>query len=83
MTWVVGVAKAGIEEGVHRIGGTCVISPLGEIVAQAVTETDEMISATIDLDLGLRQKQGPFRFAAHRRTEHYGLIVQRSGAEPS
>ena len=81
-TWVVGVAKAGIEEGVHQIGGTCIISPLGEIVAQAVTETDEMISATIDLDLGLRQKQGPFRFAAHRRTEHYGLIVQRSGAEP-
>jgi predicted amidohydrolase len=80
-TWVVGVAKAGIEEGVHQIGGTCIISPLGEIVAQAVTEGDELISATLDLDLGLRQKQGLFRFDAHRRPEHYGLIVQRTGAE--
>jgi predicted amidohydrolase len=75
------VAKAGIEEGVHQIGGTCIISPLGEIVAQAVTESDELISATLDLDLGLRQKQGLFRFDAHRRPEHYGLIVQRTGAE--
>jgi predicted amidohydrolase len=81
-TWVIGVAKAGIEEGVHQIGGTCIISPLGEIVAQAATESDELIFTTLDLDLGLRLKQGPFRFDAHRRTEHYGLIVQRTGAEP-
>jgi len=81
-TWVVGVAKAGVEEGVHQIGGTCIISPLGEIVAQAVTEGDELICATLALDLGLRQKRGAFRFAAHRRPEHYGLIVHRTGAEP-
>lgn len=81
-TWVIGVAKAGLEEGVHQIGGTSIISPLGEIVAQAATESDELIFTTLDLDLGLRLKQGPFRFDAHRRTEHYGLIVQRTGAEP-
>ncbi|MCP4386553.1 MAG: N-carbamoyl-D-amino-acid hydrolase [Hyphomicrobiales bacterium] len=80
-TWVVGVAKAGIEEGVHQIGGTCIISPLGEIVAQAATEGDELVCATLDLDLGLGQKRGSFRFDAHRRTEHYGLIVERTGAK--
>jgi N-carbamoyl-D-amino-acid hydrolase len=80
-TWVVGVAKAGIEEGVHQIGGTCIISPLGEIVVQATSEGDELIAVTLDLDLGLRQKQGPFKFDVHRRPEHYNLIVQRHGAE--
>ena len=33
-TWVVGVAKAGVEAGVHQIGGTCVIAPTGEVVAK-------------------------------------------------
>ena len=34
-TWVVGVAKAGVEDGVEQIGGTCVIAPTGEVVAEA------------------------------------------------
>ncbi|MBP6483936.1 MAG: N-carbamoyl-D-amino-acid hydrolase, partial [Rhodoferax sp.] len=33
-TWVVGVAKAGIEEGVDSIGGSCIIAPSGEVVAR-------------------------------------------------
>lgn len=35
--WVVGVAKAGMEEGVEFMGGSCIIAPTGDIVAQAVT----------------------------------------------
>ena len=31
--WVVGVAKAGTEEGVEQIGGSCVIAPSGEIAS--------------------------------------------------
>jgi predicted amidohydrolase len=31
-TWVVGVAKAGVEEGVDQIGQSCVIAPSGEVV---------------------------------------------------
>lgn len=81
-TWVVGVAKAGIEEGVHQIGGTCIISPLGEVVAQATTEADELVVATIDLDLGLSEKRR-FDFAVNRRVEHYGLITERRAPEPS
>ena len=34
-TWVVGMAKAGIEEGCELIGGSCIIAPTGQIVAQA------------------------------------------------
>ena len=74
-TWVVGVAKAGVEEGVHQIGGTCVISPLGEVVAKATTEADELVCATIDLDIA-RRRQRALDFAANRRIEHYGIITE-------
>ena len=74
-TWVVGVAKAGVEEGVHQIGGTCIISPLGEAVARAMTEADELVCATIDLDVASKRKQA-LNFAVNRRVEHYGLITE-------
>ncbi|KJK22736.1 hypothetical protein UB46_19800 [Burkholderiaceae bacterium 16] len=32
-TWVVGVAKAGMEEGVDGIGGSCIVAPSGEALA--------------------------------------------------
>jgi predicted amidohydrolase len=81
-TWVVGVAKAGLEEGVYQIGGSCIVSPTGEIVARASTDGDELIVAACDLDLGKRLKETVFNFAAHRRVEHYRLIVEQTGAEP-
>jgi predicted amidohydrolase len=74
-TWVVGVAKAGVEAGVAQIGGTCVIAPSGEIVAQAMTDDDEVISAWCDLDACRPYKESIFNFAAHRRPEHYTLIT--------
>ena len=43
-SWVVGVAKAGIEEGVDRLAGSCVVAPSGQIVAQASTNGDELIA---------------------------------------
>ena len=56
-TWVVGVAKAGMEEGFNMIGETCIIAPSGEIVAQAVSLEDEVITARADLDLGKRYRE--------------------------
>jgi hypothetical protein len=79
-TWVVGVAKAGREEGVDMLGGSAIISPNGEIVAQSRTLGDELVVATCDLDDGNYLKSSTFNFAAHRRPEHYGLIVQTTGA---
>jgi len=49
-TWVVGVAKCGLEEGVLQIGQSQIIAPSGETVAMAATLGDEVIVARCDLD---------------------------------
>ena len=82
--WVVGVAKAGHEEGCDLMGGSCIIAPSGEIVAQAHTLEDEVIAYECDLEEGRFNKQTIFNFAAHRRPEHYGIITAQTGAaEPA
>jgi predicted amidohydrolase len=81
-TWVVGVAKCGREEGCDLIGQSAIIAPSGEIVAQAATLGDEVITARCDLDLARSYKETVFDFARHRRPEHYRLIVERTGPEP-
>jgi predicted amidohydrolase len=80
--WVVGSAKAGKEDGHGLYGGSCIVAPTGEIVAQAMTEGDEVITYTCDLDLGDYIKNTIFNFAAHRRIEHYSLITERTGPVP-
>ncbi len=81
-TWVVGVAKAGMEEGFNMIGQTCIIAPSGEIVAQCATMGDELVIRKCDLDFAEPYRADIFNFAAHRRPEHYGLITERTGAIP-
>ena len=81
-TWVVGVAKCGREESCDLIGQSAIIAPSGEIVAQAATLGDELVTARCDLDLTRSYKDTIFNFARHRRPEHYRLIVDRVGAEP-
>jgi N-carbamoyl-D-amino-acid hydrolase len=79
-TWVVGVAKAGREEGVDMMGGSCIVAPTGEIVALCSTVGDELVAADCDLDATKFNKETIFNFARHRRIEHYGLITSRTGA---
>jgi predicted amidohydrolase len=79
--WVVGVAKAGTEEGVTQIGQSCIIAPTGEIVAQAATLEDELITYQCDLDLAKAYKENVFNFAAHRRIEHYQRITEQTGVK--
>jgi predicted amidohydrolase len=81
-TWVVGTAKAGFEDGYGLIGGSCIIAPTGEVVAQALTEEDEVVSFNCDLDLGQYIKKTIFNFDEHRRIEHYGLITEQTGIIP-
>jgi predicted amidohydrolase len=81
-TWVVGVAKAGDEDGHDLMGGSVIIAPSGEIVAQCHTLGDELIVADCDLDDCVFGRETIFNFAAHRRIEHYGLITERTGAVP-
>jgi len=77
--WVIGIAKAGLEEGVDMIAGSCIIAPTGEIVARASSAGDEVIVARCDLDLGRSYRETTFNMALHRRIEHYGMIVERTG----
>jgi N-carbamoyl-D-amino-acid hydrolase len=79
-TWVVGVAKCGIEEDCDMIGASSIIAPSGEIIGQAKTQDDELIVAQCDLDLGKTYKASTFNFARHREPDQYRLIVERKGA---
>jgi predicted amidohydrolase len=62
------------------IGGSAIVAPTGEIAAQTLSEDDEVITATLDLDLGQYLRTTMFDFAKHRRIEHYRLITERTGA---
>lgn len=80
-TWVVGVAKAGDEEGVPMIGGSCVIAPSGVIVAECAGVDDELAVAECDLDETRSYKESVFNFERHRRPEHYRRIVDQIGVQ--
>lgn len=80
--WVVGVAKAGDEEGVPMIGGSQIIAPSGVAVAQTRGTGDELAVSSCDLDACASYKTTTFNFAVHRQPQHYGLIVERKGAIP-
>ena len=78
-TWVVGVAKGGVEEGVDSLGQTCIVAPSGQIVAQAYTTGDELVVARCDLDWCARYKDTLFNFDKYRRPEVYGSITAQKG----
>ncbi|MEI8287652.1 MAG: N-carbamoyl-D-amino-acid hydrolase [Actinomycetes bacterium] len=78
-TWVVGVAKGGIEEGVDSLGQSMIVAPSGQIVAQALTTDDELIFATCDMDWCKRYTATLFDFDRYRRPEVYGRITSQRG----
>jgi predicted amidohydrolase len=78
-TWVVGVAKGGIEEGVDSLGQTCIVAPSGQIVAQAYTTDDELVVARCDLDWCSKYKETLFNFVKYRRPDVYGSITAQKG----
>jgi hypothetical protein len=75
-TWVIGVAKGGIEEGVDSLAESVVIAPSGQIVAQATTSDDELVVADCDLDWCKHYKDTLFDFDRYRRPEMYELITR-------
>jgi len=78
-TWVVSIAKAGVEDGHELLGGSTIVHPSGQIVARTKTLDDELIVADCDLDECTFYKKTIFDFDRHRRPEHYGLIVEQTG----
>ncbi|MCB1741191.1 MAG: N-carbamoyl-D-amino-acid hydrolase [Gammaproteobacteria bacterium] len=81
-TFVVSVAKAGVEDGHPLLAGSIIVNPDGEIVAQSRGEGDELVLHPCDLDDTRFGKQTIFDFARHRRIEHYAPITEQLGAEP-
>ena len=81
--WVVGVAKAGEEEGTVFLGDTCIIAPTGEVVAKAMGLNDEVIVADCDLSAGDYNRRSIFNFEANRQLQHYGLITAQGGVKVS
>lgn len=69
--WVIGVAKAGDEEGIPMIGQSQIIAPSGETVAMCTTLGDELITANCDLDLCNSYKNTLFNFEKHRIPSAY------------
>ena len=81
-TWIVATAKAGVEDGHPLFGGSSIVNPDGEIIAEATTEEDELVVADCDLDATRFGKETIFDFARHRRIEHYGRITSQAGVTP-
>jgi N-carbamoyl-D-amino-acid hydrolase len=79
-TWVVAVAKAGVEDGFPMFGCSVIVDPDGRIVAETQTEADELVVHACDLDATRFGKATIFDFARHRRVEHYGRITAQVGA---
>ncbi|EPE05173.1 n-carbamoyl-d-amino acid hydrolase [Ophiostoma piceae UAMH 11346] len=83
----VNVAKAGTEAegpGGGLIGGSVIYDPYGRKVIESKTLEDELLVATLDLDMCRKQKDTIFNFAQHRRVEHYPRLVEQVGVvEPA
>jgi len=73
--FVVGIAKAGVEDGVELIGGSCVINPVGQVLAKAATTGDELIVSRIDLDQ-MTPVRKRWNFLGRRQPQHYATLLQ-------
>ena len=78
-TFVVGVAKGGVEEGVDSLADSSIIAPSGEILAKTATNGDEVVTAICDLDWCNNYKNTLFDFNRYRRPEVYGRITEQRG----
>jgi predicted amidohydrolase len=79
-TFAVATAKAGIEDGSELFGHSIIVNPQGEIMAQATSWGDELITADCDLDQCILGRTTIFNFEKHRRPEAYQRITGQVGA---
>ena len=81
-TFVVGVAKGGVEEGVDSLADSMIVAPSGEILAKAATSGDELVWADCNLDWCYQYKDTLFDFDRYRRPEVYSRITSQRGVDP-
>lgn len=75
LCFVVGVAKAGVEDGVELIGGSAIVSPLGQVLARAATTGDELVVARLDFEQAVPVRRR-WNFLGRRQPQHYGPLLQ-------
>jgi len=80
--FAVATAKAGTEDGHELFGHSIIVNPQGEIMAQATSWDDELITVDADLAMCELGRSTIFNFAAHRRVEAYGPITAQTGSAP-
>jgi N-carbamoyl-D-amino-acid hydrolase len=72
--FVIATAKAGVEDGAHLIGGSCVVDPNGQVIARADTEDDELVTAELDLTL-ITEARNRWDFYGRRHPGHYTALT--------
>lgn len=72
--FVVAAAKAGVEDGVPFIGGSCVIDPNGQVLARAHGSGDELVTARIDLDW-IEEARASWNFYGRRHPDEYTALT--------
>jgi predicted amidohydrolase len=78
-TFVVGVAKGGVEEGVPSLADTSIFAPSGQVLARATTDGDELVVAACDLDWCKQYTGTLFDFDRYRRPEVYTHLRAQRG----
>jgi predicted amidohydrolase len=79
-TFAVASAKAGVEDGHELFGHSIIVNPQGEIMAQATSWDDELITADCNLEMCTLGRSTVFNFEKHRRPEAYTRITSQVGA---
>jgi predicted amidohydrolase len=78
--FAVATAKAGTEDGCELFGHSIIVNPQGEIVAQATSWDDALITADCTLAQCTLGRTTIFNFEKHRRPEAYRRITEQTGA---
>jgi predicted amidohydrolase len=78
-TFVIGVAKGGVEEGVAGLAESVIIAPSGQVLAEASTTGDELIWADLRLDWCKQYTGTLFDMDHYRRPEAYTRLTNMRG----
>ncbi len=78
-TFVVSVAKGGVEEGVPSLADSIIVAPSGELLAWSLTEDDEVIVADLRLDWCQQYTGTLFNMDYYRRPDAYTRLTTMRG----
>ena len=73
--FAIGAGKGGVEEGEEFIAGSFIAKPSGEIVAKAVTDGDELVIASLDME-EVEYVRRRIDLEKDRRPEVYSRIIE-------